>query len=133
MTRYLLDTNIVSHLIRHPFGPVAVRVEGTGEENVVTSVLVAAEIHYGLARKGSRTLIEQAETVLGNMRVLPFASPAELHYGAIRAELEARGEAIGANDLFIAAHARALGCILVTDNMRELARVPSLAVENWLR
>jgi tRNA(fMet)-specific endonuclease VapC len=133
LTRYLLDTNIVSHLIRHPSGPVAARAEAAGEENVVTSVLVAAEIHYGLARKASRTLIEQAGTVLGNMHVLPFASPADQHYGAIRAELEARGEPIGANDLFIAAHARALGCILVTDNVREFARVPALAVENWLR
>jgi tRNA(fMet)-specific endonuclease VapC len=133
LTRYLLDTNVVSHLIRHPFGPVAVRAAVVGEENIVTSVLVAAEIHFGLARKASRTLIEQAETVLGNMLILPFASPADRHYGAIRAELEARGEPIGANDLFIAAHARALDCVLVTDNVREFARVPSLAVETWLR
>lgn len=133
MTRYLLDTNIVSHLIRHPSGPVAVRAEAAGEENVITSVLVSAEIQFGLARKASRTLIHQAETVLGNMLVLPFAAPADRHYGAIRAALEARGEPIGSNDLLIAAHARALGCVLVTDNVREFARVPSLAVENWLR
>lgn len=133
MTRYLLHTSVVSHLIRHPFGPVAVRAAVVGEDNIVTSVLVAAEIQFGLARKALRSLIEQAETVLGNMLILPFVSPADRHYGAIRAELEARGEPIGANDLFIAAHARALDCVLVTDNEGEFGRVPSLAVENLLR
>ena len=59
-----------------------------------------------------------------------------MKYGDLRefmSQLEARGEPIGANDLFIAAHARALDCVLVTDNVREFARVPSLAVETWLR
>jgi tRNA(fMet)-specific endonuclease VapC len=66
------------------------------------------------------------------MSVLPFDAPADVEYGAIRAELEAAGRPIGSNDLLIAAHARALGAKVVTANANEFKRVSGLAVENWL-
>lgn len=78
-------------------------------------------------------MVRQVERVLEALVIAPFAEPADQLYGEIRAELQRRGTPIGANDLFIAAHALALDCILVTDNMREFERVPGLRIENWLR
>ena len=131
--RYLLDTNIVSDLIRNPQGKVALRVRRAGEHNVCTSIIVAAELRYGAAKKASTQLSAQMELVLGALDVLPFESPADEVYGSIRTRLEHAGQPIGANDLLIAAHALALGCILVTDNENEFARVAGLSRENWLR
>ncbi|HET9407535.1 MAG TPA: type II toxin-antitoxin system VapC family toxin [Candidatus Sulfotelmatobacter sp.] len=131
--RYLLDTNIVSDLIRNPQGKVALRVRRAGEHNVCTSIIVAAELRYGAAKKASTQLSAQMELVLGALDVLPFESPADEVCGSIRTRLEHAGQPIGANDLLIAAHALALGCILVTDNENEFARVAGLSRENWLR
>jgi tRNA(fMet)-specific endonuclease VapC len=82
---------------------------------------------------GSRRLADQVEAVLGALDVAAFESPADIIYGRLRAELEGAGRLIGPNDLLIAAHALALSCTLLTDNVREFSRVPGLAVENWLR
>lgn len=133
MTRYLLDTNIVSDLVRHPHGTAAARIAEIGEDNVCTSIIVAAELRYGAAKKGSPRLTAQLEAVLGALDVLPFEAPADEAYGALRAELERRGQLIGPNDLLIAAQCLALGLVLATDNEREFARVEGLTVENWVR
>ena len=95
------------------------------------SVIVAAELRYGAERRGSARLTSQLEAVLTAIEILPLAEPADRHYGAIRSALERVGRPIGHNDLLIAAHARALGTTLVTDNVGEFGRVPDLAVENW--
>jgi tRNA(fMet)-specific endonuclease VapC len=131
--RYLLDTNIVSDLIRNPQGRVAEHARKIGEEKVCTSIIVAAELRYGAIRKASPRLSNQVEAVLGAMDVLPFEAPAEATYGMIRARLEQAGRPIGGNDLLIAAQAIALGYVLVTDNQREFARIEDLTCENWLR
>jgi tRNA(fMet)-specific endonuclease VapC len=131
--KYLLDTNMVSDLVRAPQGRVAEQVRAVGEARVCTSIVVAAELRYGAARKGSARLTEQVEAVLGALDVLPLDEPADATYGSIRAHLERVGQPIGANDLLIAAQAVALGCTLVTDNEREFTRVQGLACENWLR
>jgi|SRR5665213_123890 len=133
MIRYLLDTNIVSDLIRHPQGRAAERIRKIGDGSVCTSIIVAAELRYGEAKKGSPKLTVQLEQVLGPLEIIPFEAPAEIVYGKIRAQLEQAGTVIGNNDLLIAAHTIALGYILVTDNEREFARVPNLTCENWLR
>ena len=133
MTRYLLDTNAVSSLIRDPAGPVAARVRMVGEGAVCTSIVVAAELRYGAAKKGSLRLTTQMEAVLGALDVLPFEAPADAVYGTIRTRLEMAGTPIGGNDLLIAAHAVALDCTVVTDNEREFRRIEGLAVENWVR
>lgn len=130
--RFLLDTNILSDLIRHPQGRAAAGVARAGEERVCTSVVVAAELRYGAAKKGSARLSRQLEAVLGALDVLPIGTPADRFYGALRARLESSGQLIGPNDLLIAAQALALGCTLVTDNEREFARVDGLPIENWL-
>jgi tRNA(fMet)-specific endonuclease VapC len=131
--RYLLDTNIVSDLVRNPQGKVATHVRKVGEKNICTSIIVAAELRYGAHKKGSPRLSSQLDTVLGVLEVLPFEAPADASYGLLRTRLEKRGTPIGANDLLIAAQALALGYVIVTDNEREFSRVEGLRVQNWLR
>jgi tRNA(fMet)-specific endonuclease VapC len=93
---------------------------------------VAAELSYGVAKKGSIKLAEQVESVLSVLEVLPLESPLDTHYALARTRLESKGESIGGNDLLIAAQALTLGYTLVTDNEREFRRVEGLKVENWL-
>ncbi len=131
--RYLLDTNIVSDLIRHPQGRIAEQIRTVGETQICISIIVAAELRYGAAKKGSARLSTQVEKVLGALDVLPFEAPADAAYGLLRSRLEQTGTPIGGNDLLIAAQAVALGYIIVTDNEREFARVQGLRHENWLR
>jgi tRNA(fMet)-specific endonuclease VapC len=131
--RYLLDTNIVSDLVRNPQGIVARQIRKIGEAQVCTSIIVAAELRYGAAKKGSERLSAQLEAVLVALEILPFEAPADAAYGLLRAELERTGKSIGANDLLIAAQALALGYSIVTDNEKEFARVAGLRRENWLR
>lgn len=130
--RYLLDTNILSDLIRRPQGTVAQRIASVGETNVCTSVIVAAELRYGAAKRGSATLSKQVDDVLGVLDILPFESPMESTYARVRSDLEARGTPIGGNDVLIASQAIALECTLVTDNAGEFTRVVGLRHENWL-
>ena len=132
MTRYLLDTNILSDLIRNPQGKAAKRIAKVGEDNVCTSIIVAAELRYGCARSGSRRLIEAVEELLSEIDILPFDVPADAAYGMIRTALEASGKPIGGNDLLIAAHAQAIAATIVTANEGEFKRVRGLTVENWL-
>ncbi|MDR3512512.1 MAG: type II toxin-antitoxin system VapC family toxin [Caulobacteraceae bacterium] len=131
--RHLLDTNIVSDLVRRPQGRVAQRIADVGESAVCTSIIVAAELRFGAAKRGSERLTDQLEQVLGALEILPFEEPADIVYGQIRAQLEAAGTPIGGNDLLIAAQALTLGHAVVTDNEREFGRVPDLTVINWLR
>jgi tRNA(fMet)-specific endonuclease VapC len=131
--RFLLDTNTVSDLVRDPRGRAAAGVARVGEDQVCTSIVVAAELRYGAARKGSPRLAERLERVLERLEVVPLESPADVAYGELRARLERSGRLIGPNDLLIAAQALALGCAVVTDNEREFSRVEGLPVENWLR
>src|SRR5437867_4570660 len=130
--RYLLDTNIVSDLVRNPQGRVAQHIRNIGEAQVCTSIIVAAELRYGAAKKGSPRLSAQLEAVLGVLAVLPFETPADAAYGLLRTRLEQAGTPIGANDLLIAAQTLSLGSTIVTDNEKEFTRVRSLRRENWL-
>lgn len=132
MTRYLLDTNIISDLIRNPQGRAAKRIAKAGEDTICTSIVVAAELRYGCAKSGSARLTKAVEDVLGEIEVLPFEAPADADYGDIRTTLEAAGTPIGSNDMLIAAHARTLGATVVTANTQEFKRVGGLKVENWL-
>jgi tRNA(fMet)-specific endonuclease VapC len=133
VTHYLLDTNILSDLVRNPQGPIAAAIARVGERHVCTSIVVAAELRFGAAKRGSERLRRQLDRILAAIQVLPFEAPADAAYAEVRARLEAGGEPIGGNDLLIAAHALTAGCVLVTDNVREFGRVAGLQVENWLR
>jgi len=132
MVRYLLDTNILSDLLRNPRGRVARRLAVVGETTVSTSIVVACELRYGAAKKGSPQLAERVETLLGSLEVLPLDRESDRRYAEIRSHLDRLGRPIGPNDLLIAAHALALDLTLVTDNVEEFARVAGLSAENWL-
>ena len=130
--RYLLDTNILSDLVRNPQGTVATRITTVGEDAVCTSIVVAAELRFGAEKSGSTKLSDRVDLILSALDVLPLESPVDRHYGEVRQQLERRGTPIGPNDLLIAAHALALELTVITANAREFSRVPGLRVENWL-
>lgn len=130
---FLLDTNIVSDLIRNPRGRVAARMARAGEEQVFISVIVAAELRFGVVRRLSPVLSQKVDALLDRFPILPIEPPVDRFYAKLRTELESAGTPIGANDMLIAAHVLALGCTLVTDNVREFSQVRQLSIENWLR
>jgi len=129
---YLLDTNILSDLVRHPQGVVAQKIAVVGEHDICTSIIVAAELRFGAEKRNSARLKNQVETILAAMLVVPFDVPADLEYARLRHLLESSGNPIGPNDFLIAAHAKANEHILVTANVSEFSKVPGLRVENWL-
>jgi tRNA(fMet)-specific endonuclease VapC len=131
--RYLLDTNILSDLVRNPQGTCARRLLDVDESAVCTSVIVAAELWYGATKRNSSRLTSQLELVLSTIEIMPLEPPVERVYGSLRARLERLGKTIGANDLLIAAQTLALEYTLVTDNEREFARLPELRQVNWIR
>jgi tRNA(fMet)-specific endonuclease VapC len=128
----MLDTNIVSDLVRSPQGRVFDRIAALGSEAVCVSIITAAELRYGCAKKGSSRLLAQVDAILGSIEILALDVPADAEYAGIRAELEAAGKPIGPNDFLIAAHAYALGATLVTANVEEFQRVRGLRIENWI-
>lgn len=130
--RYLLDTNIVSDLVKHPKGKIAQRIAEVGEIYICTSIVVACELRFGSEKNGSLRLRQQVDQILELIAVLPLESPIEFHYAEVRSYLEQAGTPIGANDLLIAAHGLALDLTVVTANLGEFSRVSNLAVENWL-
>lgn len=129
---YMLDTNICIYIRRRRPPSVAERLAAVGTDRTVMSVITYGELRVG-AEKGDRRSkdVSTLEELVTHIRVEPMPAEAASHYGAIRADLERRGETIGNNDLWIAAHARASDLILVTNNEREFRRVPDLRIENW--
>ena len=132
MRRYLLDTNILSDVIKNPRGKAAKRISAKQPDVFFTSIVVAAEMRYGIEKKGSDVLAARVEALLDQIQVAALDRDADRHYGRIRAQLEREGRTIGANDLMIAAHALALDAVLVTGNVDEFKRVNGLKIENWL-
>jgi tRNA(fMet)-specific endonuclease VapC len=132
MPRFMLDTNVCSYLVRRLHPEIRQRLEAVTTEEVCISGVVKAELLFGLALSAHRHRDTGAvEDFLESVAVLDFPNAAAAHYADIRADLTKRGLLIGANDLFIAAHARCLGLKLVTNNVREFGRVRKLVIENW--
>jgi tRNA(fMet)-specific endonuclease VapC len=132
MLRYLLDTNILSDLLRNPGGRAARRLAVAGETMVCTSIVVACELRYGAAKRGSPALSKRVDSLLASLEVLPLDRETDHRYAEARWHLDRAGQPIGANDLLVAAHTLALDLVLVTDNVKEFSRIPRLALENWL-
>jgi tRNA(fMet)-specific endonuclease VapC len=130
--RYLLDTNILSDLVRQPQGTVATRIAAAGEETVCTSIIVASELRFGATKSGSRKLADRVDLILSAVEILSLEAPADHHYGKLRYYLTNQGTPIGSNDMLIAAHALSAGLTVITANTGEFLRVPGLNVENWL-
>jgi tRNA(fMet)-specific endonuclease VapC len=133
LKRFLFDTNILSDLVRNPRGRIAARIAEVGDGAICTSIIVAAELRFGAAKKGSERLTIQLERILAAIDIQPFDAPADAAYARLRSQLEAAGSPIGGNDMLIAAQTLAADHTLVTDNEREFARIDGLKVENWLR
>lgn len=128
----MLDTNIVSELARSPRGRLLEQIAIVGEDRICISTITAAELRYGIRKKGSVKLERDIGAVLATLDILPFEPPTDAFYGQIRHALTSTGTPIGPVDFFIAAHALSLGLTLVTANIGEFSRVPGLKVENWL-
>jgi tRNA(fMet)-specific endonuclease VapC len=131
--RFLLDTNICIHIRRQRPAAVLARFQRLKPGEAVLSVITYGELIYGAEKSQFREQANrQLDELVGLVPVMELPSEAGQFYGAIRATLEARGEIIGNNDLWIAAHAKATGLTLVTNNEGEFRRVPGLKIQNWL-
>jgi tRNA(fMet)-specific endonuclease VapC len=130
--RYMLDTNILTDLMKNPGGRVKERIGQVGEANICTSIIVACELRFGARKKNAPMLTARIEKLLQTIDVLPFEGEVDRAYAEVRAMLEVAGRPIGANDLLIAAHAVNEDCVLVTNNESEFVHVEGLVVENWL-
>ena len=132
---YLLDTNIISALMKDRTGAITANVRAWAQRlpdcRLVTSAVVQYELLFGLARHGTSRLQTAYDIQMNKLPVLPLDEAVGQYYARIRAHLEKAGTPIGANDTLIAAHALALGATLVTADT-EFSRVPDLALENWL-
>lgn len=130
--RYLLDTNICIYIAKHNPASVRERFAAHASAELGMSVITLGELRFGAEKSQSReralAVIERLESLI---QVLPLEETAGAHYGQIRAELSARGQIIGGNDLWIAAQARAADLTLVSNNLREFQRIPDLRLENW--
>lgn len=131
--RYLLDTNICIYIAKHNPPAVRARFEQLSADALAMSVVTLGELQYGAeksqARANALAVLQQLQSAI---QVMPLTPTVGQHYGQIRSALERAGQPIGNNDLWIAAHARAEGLVLVTNNEREFRRVEGLAVENWV-
>ena len=132
-TRYLLDTNICIYIAKHNPPAVRARFEQLSADALAMSVITFGELQHGAEKSQSRdkalAVLQQLQSAI---QVMPLTAFVGQHYGHIRSSLERAGQTIGNNDLWIAAHARAEGWVLVTNNEREFRRVDGLVVENWV-
>ena len=132
-TRYLLDTNICIYIAKHNPPAVRARFEQLSADALAMSVITFGELQHGAEKSQSRdkalAVLQQLQSAI---QVMPLTAAVGQHYGQIRSTLERAGQTIGNNDLWLAAHARAEGWVLVTHNTREFARVPGLRMENWV-
>lgn len=132
MARYLLDTNICIYIRQKRPAEVLARFEKLRAGEATLSVITYGELLYGAAKSQHRQIaMDRLSDLISFLPVLELPGDAAQKYGEIRAHLEAKGEIIGGNDLWIAAHAKAMGLVLVTNNEREFKRVPGLKVQNW--
>ena len=132
MAEYMLDTDISSYIMKRSHDAVLGRLRKVPIGVVCVSVITKSELLFGVEvsprQQQDRAALDE---YLRHVEVLDFPDEAALHYAQIRATLKAHGTMIGANDLFIAAHARSLRLTLVTNNTGEFSRVEDLNIENW--
>ena len=131
--KYMLDTNIIAYAKNNRPEVVLKRFQAHDPSDLCISAITMAELEYGACKSSKPEKNRLALMLfLANIEVIPFDGAAAREYGQIRYDLSSRGELIGANDLLIAAHAKSLDLILVTNNGREFERVNGLIVENWV-
>jgi tRNA(fMet)-specific endonuclease VapC len=131
--KYLLDTNIISNIVKFPRGPAARRLREVSGEEIGTSVIVCAELRFGCRKIDAKRLERDYDVFLDSIQVEDWCAPLDSLYADVRKAAESKGTSVGAMDLLIASQALALDAILVTGNEREFSYVPGLKVENWLK
>jgi len=132
MTLILLDTNAVSDMARDPAGLLSQRVLDLAPEQRTTSVIVAAELEFGLAKKPqATTLARNVRGILAHLELQALPTAAAAHYGHFRAELERAAQPVDGNDLLIAAHARTINAIVITRNLKHFTPLPGITAEDW--
>ena len=131
---YLLDTNIISYLIKNlDYSLIDIFEKKAQKDDIGVSVITVAELVYGAKKKGSKKLEIAIDTFLQPLEKVTFDENSAFVYGEIRASLEKQGELIGAYDMLIAAQAKQKGVVLVTNNVREFKKVQGLQIENWVK
>ena len=131
---FMLDTDTCIFLMRGDSPALAAKVQSVPLQQQVMSAVTFAELTYGVQvstaakRKQNQSVLD---SLVLHLAVLDWPQDAAKHYAEIRADLKKRGAQIGAADLMIAAHARAMGAIVVTNNVKDFERVKGLVVENW--
>ena len=132
MVRYILDTDICSYIMKRSHPALLERISSVPISDQAVSVVTVAELLYGVKLSGKPKQARAAfDAFIRHLEIIQWSVEAAEHYADIRANLKVRGEMIGANDLLIAAHARSLKAVMVTNNVREFRRVKGLKVENW--
>ncbi|HEY9842428.1 MAG TPA: type II toxin-antitoxin system VapC family toxin [Candidatus Obscuribacterales bacterium] len=128
----MLDTNICSYILKNHPASVKAHFDRVGAQALILSTVVLAELYFGAARhpKGVR-IRKEIDDFSSRLAVIPWDQTAADHYGMIRAELEKTGSPIGAMEMLIAAHARSLGAVLVSNNTRHFEKVAGLSIDNW--
>ncbi len=130
---YMLDTNICGYIIRNRPEVIKEKLKIIDKEHEISlSSIVASELLYGAKKKGSVKLSKLVNSFISNFTIYDFDKVAAGEYAIVRDVLQKQGNIIGSNDLFIAAHAKSLNAILVTNNIKEFQRVPDLNIENWV-
>jgi tRNA(fMet)-specific endonuclease VapC len=134
--RYLLDTNVVSYFLRDASASLSQRILDSRPQDLAISTISAGELRFGLSKltpsKRANSLALRMNHLFNSLSIEPLPVEAAMHYGEIRQQLEALGQPIGGNDLWIAAHALAQDFTLVSNNTREFQKVTKLHLENWL-
>lgn len=129
----MLDTNIISYIIKNKDYSLVDKFESLSKKHTIgVSSITIAELYYGVRKKESQKLEVLVNEFLLPLQRYAFDEHAAFEYGKIRVDLETKGEIIGSNDLLIAAHAKSLDCVLITNNTKEFKRVENLVIEDWV-
>jgi tRNA(fMet)-specific endonuclease VapC len=131
--RYLLDTNIISDLMRNPEGKISKKIAEIGEKYIFTSVLAIGEVRYGIEKRRSEKHATALKNIMPFINPEPWKAPADRHYATIRLAIEAMGLPVGQLDMLLGAQALASGAVFVTANEKHFRHMPGLIIENWLR
>ena len=129
----MLGTDTCAFVLRRSSAVLLDRIQSVPLMQQAISVVTYAELLYGVQVSSKKKANQEAvDALVRHLRVLEWSQDAAWHYAEIRADLKKKGSMIGANDLMIAAHARSLAAIVVTNNVKDFERVKGLKVENWI-